>query len=277
MVLPYAAHAALVVAVLPLSCRAPETRRTGFRAVASRFHGVRDPRFRWVILPMAPWIFGSAGVAYAIMPQLVAPQLGPWRLLYSTLLTVCTLGVGALVQPLAKRLDTTSSARAVAVAMAVMSVGLAVGTAAAVVRSPVVAFVAAVTLGAAYGIAVVSGLLELQRIARGGDLATLTGVYYMLAYVGFLLPTLLALLSSFAGYSVLLGCLVLVALAGTAVILSHSRAHLPGGLGTAAAAGSPPAESAEVGWATGPELGRPQGEVHPAATTDRHSSRAARE
>jgi hypothetical protein len=82
-------------------------------------------------------------------------------------------------------------------------------------------------LGAAYGIAVVSGLLELQRLARPDELAGLTGAYYALAYVGFLVPSLLAVLSGVASYPVLLGCLALVALAGTAVIVRHSRAHLP--------------------------------------------------
>jgi len=40
-------------------------------------------------------------VAYAIIPQLVDGRLGSWDLPYATLLTVCTLGAGALVQPLA--------------------------------------------------------------------------------------------------------------------------------------------------------------------------------
>jgi hypothetical protein len=164
------------------------------------------------------------------MPQVVGERLGSWGLAYSTLLTVGTLGAGALVQPLAKRLDTTTSARAVVVSMAVMSAGLAVSTGAAVVRSPVVALVAAVSLGAAYGIAVVSGLLELQRLALPADLAALTGAYYVLAYLGFLLPTLLAVLSHVAGYPVLLGCLVLISLAGTAVVLRSSRRDLPGAL-----------------------------------------------
>jgi hypothetical protein len=115
----------------------------------------------------------------------------------------------------------------VAVSMVLMSAGLAVSTVAAVVRSPVVALVAAVALGAAYGIAVVSGLLELQRLAGPGELAALTGVYYVLAYVGFLLPTLLALLSGVVSYPVLLAGLALAALAGTAVIVRHSSSDLP--------------------------------------------------
>jgi MFS family permease len=143
------------------------------------------------------------------------------------LVTVCTLGAGALVQPLAKRLDRTTSARAVVVSMVVMSVGLAVSAVAAEVRSPWLALGAATVLGAAYGIAVVSGLLELQRLARPDELAGLTGAYYALAYVGFLVPSLLAVLSGVASYPVLLGCLALVALTGTAVIARHSHAHLP--------------------------------------------------
>jgi len=229
MVTPYVVHAVLAVAVLPLLPALPETRDATEDDGGPRFAGVRHPRFTRVILPMAPWIFGSAGVAYAIMPQLVGDRLGAWGLVYSTVLTVATLGAGVLVQPIAKRLDHPHSARAVVVSMTVMSAGLAVATAAAVAGSPVLALVAAVALGSAYGIAVVSGLLELQRLARPGELAALTGVYYALAYAGFLLPSVLALLSAVASYPVLLGCLVLVALGGTAVILRHSRAHLPAG------------------------------------------------
>jgi hypothetical protein len=227
MVFPYTVHAALALAVLPFLPGVAETGLGDARGSGSRFAGVRHPRFLRVVVPMAPWIFGAAGVAYAIMPQLVGERLGSWGLAYSTLLTVCTLGAGALIQPVAKRLDTSTSARAVAVSMVVMSAGLAVSTIAAVVRSPIVALVAAVALGAAYGIAVVSGLLELQRLARPGELAMLTGVYYVLAYVGFLLPTLLALLSRVASYPVLLAGLALVALAGTAVVLRYSRSDLP--------------------------------------------------
>ncbi|MGV9925375.1 MFS transporter [Nocardia rhamnosiphila] len=226
MVLPYVVHALLAAAVLPAVMRAPETLPAGTGA-PGRFSGVRHPRFRRVVLPMAPWIFGSAGVAYAVMPQLVGDRVGQWGLLYSTTLTVATLTVGVLVQPLAKRLDRTTSARAVAVAMSVMSAGLVISALAAIVRSPVPALAAALALGCAYGIALVSGLLEVQRLAAPEELAALIGVYYALAYLGFLLPSLLSLLSPAAGYPVLLGGLVLVALSGTAVIVRHSRSHLP--------------------------------------------------
>ncbi|WP_229718705.1 MFS transporter [Nocardia jinanensis] len=226
MVLPYFVHVLLAAAVLPAVLRTPETRPAGTGA-GGRFSGLRHPRFRRVVLPMAPWIFGSAGVAYAVMPQLVGDRVGEWGLVYSTTITVATLTVGVLVQPLAKRLDRTTSARGVVVSMSVLPAGLVVSALAAIVRSPVLALAAALALGCAYGIALVSGLLELQRMAAPAELAALTGAYYALAYLGFLLPWLLSLLSPAAGYPVLLGGLVLVALSGTAVITRHSRAHLP--------------------------------------------------
>lgn len=254
---PYLVHIALAVLCLPALLRVPETRVRETRVPEARalqagaleagplgagalgagalkarrgpgrFAAARHPRFRRVITPMAPWIFGSAGVAYAIMPQLVGDRLGDWGLAYSALLTVCTLGAGALVQPLARRLDRATSARAVVVGMAVMSVGLVISAVASVVRSPVVALAAAVVLGAAYGIALVAGLLELQRLAGPGELAAFTGLYYALAYVGFLLPSILALLSRVATYPELLALLALVAMGGMAVIARHSRSHLP--------------------------------------------------
>lgn len=231
MVLPYAVHAVGATVALVVALRTPETRPVPSgppdQRLRGRLAGVWHPRFLRVVLPMAPWIFGSAGVAYAVMPQLVGDRVGTWGLAYSTLLVVCTLGSGALVQPVVRRLDRPTSARAVVVAMAVMTAGLVAGTLAAVVRSPVVALLAAVTLGIAYGIALVSGLQEVQRLAHPDNLAPLTGAYYALAYVGFLLPSVLAVLSGAVDYDVLLAGLALVALAGMVVVARHSRAHLP--------------------------------------------------
>ncbi|GAA3523950.1 MFS transporter [Amycolatopsis ultiminotia] len=228
MVLPYLVHIGLTMVALPYVTRGTETVAAG-RAPARRgLPGTtRHPRFRRIILPMAPWIFGSCGVAYAIMPQLVHDRLGSWSLGYSTLLTVCAIGAGVGVQPIAKRIDRATSARAVLTGMTVLCAGLVLSALAAASRSPWLALVTALVLGTAYGIAVVSGLLELQRIARPDEIAELTGVYYALAYLGFLLPSALAALSGVAGYPLLLGCLAVLALAGTLVVARHSRRHLP--------------------------------------------------
>jgi predicted MFS family arabinose efflux permease len=233
MVTPYVVHAVLALAALSLLWRAPETRTApaaGSLWSLLKVPAVAHRRFLRVVLPMAPWVFGSAGIAYAVTPQLVGDRLGNWGLAYATLLTVCTLGTGALVQPLAKRLDSVSTARAIVVAMVLMSAGVGLSAVVADVGSPWLGLLDGVLLGAAYGIAVVSGLLEIQRIAAlggGADLAGLTGVYYAAAYVGFLLPTVLAAVAGLAPYVVLLGAVAAVTLACTVVVLASSRRYLP--------------------------------------------------
>ena len=233
MVTPYVVHAVLAVAGLLLLTRAPESRTepaAGSLWSLLKVPAVAHRRFLRVVLPMAPWVFGSAGIAYAVTPQLVGDRVGGWGLAYATLLTVCTLGTGALVQPLAKRLDSVSTARAILVAMVLMSAGVALSAVVADVEWPWLGLVDGVLLGAAYGIAVVSGLLEIQRIAAlsgGADLAGLTGVYYAAAYVGFLLPTVLAAIAGLAPYVALLSVIAVITLACTGVVLASSRRYLP--------------------------------------------------
>ena len=76
---PYAVHIALSILVLPRLLKAPETitpRRGGSLLEDLRVPLAGHRRFVRVIAPSAPWVFGAAGVAYAIMPALVADQLG---------------------------------------------------------------------------------------------------------------------------------------------------------------------------------------------------------
>jgi hypothetical protein len=141
---------------------------------------------------MAPWIFGAAGIAYAIIPASMSTRVGHWVLLYATVLTVCTLGTGVAVQPVAHRLDHPSEPRAMGAALVLVAAGVALAALAVGSASPWLGLVAAVVLGAGYGSALVSGLLELQRIVPPDKLAPLTGAYYALSYLGFLLPTAVA-------------------------------------------------------------------------------------
>ncbi|MEV1205633.1 MFS transporter [Microbispora rosea] len=115
MVSPYAVHLLLTAAIPVLLLRVPETRpplahatdRPAGRLLTALVDDLRVPaparrRFRLVVLPMAPWVFGAAGLAYAVMPQLVGFRVGDWGLAYATGLAVLTLGAGAAVQPVAR-------------------------------------------------------------------------------------------------------------------------------------------------------------------------------
>lgn len=231
LTLTYLVQAALCGPALWLvRSRTVETRRarvSGDLVSQLRVRASTHRRFVHVVAPMAPWVFGSAAIAYAIVPALVADRLGSWALLYTAGLTVLTLACGVLVQPLARRLDDHSSARAVVVSMVLMSAGVFAAVATAVTRSPGIAVLVAMLLGSAYGIAIVSGLLEIQRIAEPHELAGASGVYYSLAYLGFLLPAVLATLAHYASYPVMLTVVGVLAAVCTAICAAGWAKHLP--------------------------------------------------
>ncbi len=250
---PYLVHLAFTVAVLAAVARwCAETRPAGSDVrLADRLRtpSVRHPRFRRLVLPMAPWVFGAAGVAYAIVPQSMAPRMGHWSLIYATALTVVTLGAGVLVQPLGRRLDHLSRPRAILAAMVALTGGIVVAAISVALDSPWFGALAALVLGASYGVALVAGLLEIQRTARPEELPALTGVYYALSYVGFLLPTALAVAGRWMHTDLELGVLAAVALACTGVIMTGRR--LPAASAPPEATGRPARAAELVGGRTG--------------------------
>ena len=80
-----------------------------------------------------------------------------------------------------------------------------------------------IVLGCAYGLCLVAGLVEIQRLADQRALAALTAAYYTLAYLGFAAPYLLALAASLAGYPTLLTAAAALALGTAALITWRSR------------------------------------------------------
>src|SRR5699024_1098847 len=146
------------------------------------------PLFVRLVLPAGPWVFAAAGVAYAILPKTVEAQVGDAATIYATGLTVLTLGIGALAQGTVGLIDRLTRGRALVVGMSGMSLGMALSVLAADLREPVL------------GVCVVAGLVIAQSLASPRELAGITGVYYSLAYLGFLLPTVLAALTPVLPY-----------------------------------------------------------------------------
>ncbi|WP_348788512.1 MFS transporter [Leifsonia sp. NPDC080035] len=229
--LPFVVHILLTLPCLWAVLRVPETVVTGGERgplrEQLRIPAAAHKRFRRVVMVAAPWIFAAAALAYGYLPVLLGDETGEWGLGYATVLTVVALGVASLVQPIAKRLHSLASARGLVAALGTIAAGLVVLTGAVAFRSLLLGLVAAVVLGAGMGIALVSGLLEVQSIASPRDLAGLTGMFYAVAYAGFLVPTLLAAVTpplSTIGLFV-----ALVALAGLSalMLLLSSTKHLP--------------------------------------------------
>jgi hypothetical protein len=216
-VLPYVVQVALLLAAaIPLRW-APETvagaERTTSLADDLRIPRASRARFLRVVVPSAPWAFGALAIAYVVAPALVGSQVGEDRVAFATLLTVVALGTGALTQPLVGKIALATGGRQLVLGLGLTFLGVVLCAIEAAVLSPALAVVIALVMGVGYGISIVSGLLEVQRMAGPDDLAGMTGIYCCLTYVGFTLPVILASLTGIASYEALLAIVAFICLA----------------------------------------------------------------
>jgi hypothetical protein len=221
-VLPYLPHIALMAVVLLLLRRAPETVTAG-RGPALRRppSGLHSTRFRRVVAPMAPWVFTAPAIAFALLPSVVgAGHATDGIALTATITALCALA-GVVIQPLARRLDAHSRRnRAAATGLLILTAGLVLAAVTAQARQPWLLVPCAIVLGSAFGLCLVAGLVEIQRLAGDQALAGLTAAYYALCYLGFAAPYLIVLAAHLASYAILLAVVAVLAL-GTAALITR--------------------------------------------------------
>jgi MFS family permease len=229
----YLPHLVVMAVAIPWLWRCSETVTVvrGGPSFGSRLRvpAARQRRFVAVVVPMAPWVFGAPSVAFAVLPTLVSTHTHGYAVVFAGAVAGVTLTAGVLAQPLARRLDRVDDARGAAAGLLAVTLGMVLAALAAHTLDLVVVLVAAAVLGVGYGLALVSGLLEVQRIAARAELAGLSAVFYVVTYVGFAVPVGLAHLTGVAGYPTLLGILAgLAALCLLAVRIQAPRLPLPG-------------------------------------------------
>lgn len=234
-VLPYAVNVVLSLAAGAALIATPETRpsRADDRplradlAIPSAGHR----RFWFVVAPLAPWVFGAAASAYAVLPALMVDHVSRAPVAFSALLCVVTLGCGFGVQSLGRRIDTPDGVRAVVVALALLMAGMCLTAWAATRLSVWTSLPAAALLGCGYGMALVAGLQQVQRIARPDDLAGLTAVFYGISYLGFGMPVVLTLgsqaLPVLLTYPAMFGVGAVAAAVCLGVVIAGHRTHRP--------------------------------------------------
>lgn len=224
---PYLPHAALMVVVLVLLRKAPETvAPMPGRDVRLITPGLRSARFRQVVAPMAPWVFAAPAIAAALLPNIAgAGHAADGVALAATITALCALA-GVVIQPLARRLHLRGRGNlAATTGLLVLAGGLVMGAFAAAGHQAWLLIPCTVVFGSAYGLCLVAGLVEIQRIAGRHGQAGLTASYYTLAYVGFAAPYLIVLAAHLASYTVLL--VIAAALALTTAGLVTARAAGP--------------------------------------------------
>lgn len=215
-VLPYLPQLVLAAGAALLLPRIPEThprRRAGQAGTLLRMPRLSHKRFLRVVLPLAPWVFGSAAIAMVYVPGLVLSRLPGQAVIFAAVDALLTALAGVLIQPLARRLGRPGRPALLIAGMSLVTVGLLVEAGVARLGQPGLVLLGAVVLGCGYGCCLVYGLSEVQRLAPPGELAELTAVFQAATYVGFGLPYLLSVLRPYASPPALL-----LAVAGLAAL-----------------------------------------------------------
>ena len=199
----------------------------GPRAVTA---GRAQPRFRRVVAPMAPWVFAAPGVAFALLPSVVGAQHATDGIaLTAAVITALTALAGVLIQPLGASPGRRAPRgnRAATVGLVVVAGGLGLSAFTAHEQQVWLLVPARSCSECAYGLCLVGGLVEVQRLAGPEALAGLTAIYYVLTYLGFAAPYLLALAAGLTSYTTLL--LITAGLA----LLDRGVGQAPGPAGSA--------------------------------------------
>jgi predicted MFS family arabinose efflux permease len=198
-VVPYLPHLAIGATAAIAVLRVPET-ATQTAGHIRRWppNAVRKPSFWLAIAPAAPWVFGSASLAFVVLPQEVT-SANSLSVSFAGLMTALTLGSGLAIQTLARRIEGRRPLGASVAGLLCAAAGAGAGVAALGATSRPLAALSAVLFGASYGLVLVSGLLETERRSDPDERGAVVAVFYVLAYVGFASPYLVEGLNSALG------------------------------------------------------------------------------
>lgn len=175
------------------------------------------------VLPVAPWVFGSLGLAYAVLPQRLAATHGPVSVLYMTALCTTALACGFLIQQGVRRARRPLRFPAPTLGMLLVIGTVAVAASRLDRLGPLEVWAMAALLGTAYGLVLSGSLVRVQLTAPAGTEAIATALLYTFAYAGFGLPFALTWASTMADYSTLL--YGVAALAVPLMVVGHLAAR----------------------------------------------------
>ena len=220
-VVPYVIHVAVLAGALAIARTAPDS---GARAATGPLIRIELDRAGWTafargIAPMAPFVFGFPTIAFAALPAMLVGSLGKAPMAYTGVLCALSLAAGVAAQPVTRRFEPAVAAR---LGLVTGAAGLGLGVLAVASQASSLLLVSAPILGAAYGVCMTAGLHGVQRLARPDARGGITGLYYVLTYVGFAAPYLMALATRVAAPVTVLGA---TAVGVLAIALALPRAR----------------------------------------------------
>lgn len=163
-------------------------------------------------MPLAPWVYASATLGFVTIPTrlhtaLAAPMAAGTA-------TLIVNGVSGVVQILARALRWGPQAGTAGAVLAAL--GYATAAVAPPALTPALGLPLLLVLGCASGLCLREGLIDLEAAAPPHLRGALTGVFYVVTYVGFALPLVLATVGSAASVVILSVMAVLASVAAVA-------------------------------------------------------------
>lgn len=201
-VIPYAVHLALLLTITPLTWQASGglPPRTSGGHIGQRKYfspSLMTPRFLWAVAAWAPWVFGVAATSFVVLPTIVHSQ---YPIALVGVIAFITLGTGVLIQPLASRISSRSFMPPAVVGLCLTTIGMLGSIAVTMTESIWAVLPTAISLGASYGVMMVSGLREVQMLAPADELGAATGIFYSLTYIGFFAPFVISFAAPAFGF-----------------------------------------------------------------------------
>lgn len=176
---------------------------------------VRSAPFWLAVAPAAPWVFGCAALAFVILPAAVPGPHG-LSVVSAGVIGALALGTGVAAQPFARRLAARRRLAGNVAGLVCAAAGAALAVPAVAAGSTAVAGACAVLFGLGYGLCLVTGLRESERLAGPGTQGAVVACFYALTYLGFGFPYLADGLAALAGRTAAFAVLAGAALASAA-------------------------------------------------------------
>ncbi|MGN6033495.1 MAG: MFS transporter [Thermomicrobiales bacterium] len=244
---PYLLHLGMIAVAIPLVWTAPESPVHRMRSRHTTVDGeeeahgmllpLRDPRFRRLILPTAPWVFGIATIAFTVLPRLVSSHTHGYAIAFAGVMTGVTQLTGVAIQPWAQRRERAGHRDLMLVALGAGVLGLGIATIVPSLPRAWIVLATAPIFGVAYGVLLVSGLIEVARMAPPRVLGSFVAIFYVLCYAGFVVPYGLALLAPSIGYAGGFALCILAILGAMALVAGELRREARTGAGAEAIRG----------------------------------------
>jgi MFS family permease len=150
-------------------------------------------------MPLAPWVYASATLGFVTIPTRLHTALA--APVAAGTATLIVNGVSGVVQVLARALRWGPQAGTAGAVLAAL--GYALAAMAPPALTPALGLPLFLILGCASGLCLREGLIDLEAAAPPHLRGALTGIFYVVTYVGFALPLVLATVGSAASMAIL--------------------------------------------------------------------------